>query len=149
MLEPARVMFVASPGGHFVQMSLLAANFESKIVVGTYDTCPSFLIADRYYRILDFSRDNPHLIFFAIKSAFSILRIEKPALVITTGAAPGLVFVIVAKLLKIKTLWIDSVANSRRLSMSGRIASFLGIDVLTQWPELADDIKVRYRGRVL
>lgn len=144
-----KVLFVASPGGHFVQMSLLASNFDSRVVVGTYDQCPTFLSVDRYYRIIDFSRDNPYLIFSVIKSALSILRCEKPSLVITTGAAPGLVFVLVAKMLGFKSLWIDSVANSRKLSMSGKLAAFFGVDVLTQWPELADGAKIKFQGRVV
>lgn len=143
------VVFVASPGGHFVQMSLVAKNFESRIVVSTYEECPSFLPVKNYYKVNDFSRDNPQLIFSVIKSAYCILRYEKPRLVVTTGAAPGLVFVVVAKFFGIKSVWLDSVANSKKLSMSGRLASLFGVHVLTQWPELADGRKIKYQGRVV
>lgn len=145
----SKVIFVSSPGGHFVQMSLLATNFEGCVVVSTYQKCPSLLQVDKYYKINDFSRDNPKVIFSVLYSAFSILLNEKPRLVITTGAAPGFVFVIIAKLFGIKSLWIDSIANSGKLSMSGRLAAFFGVVVLTQWPGLADGKRVIYQGSVI
>jgi hypothetical protein len=68
--------------------------------------------------------------------------------VISTGAAPGYLAIRFARLLKARTLWIDSVANVEELSMSGRMASQAADLCLTQWPHLADG-RIRYLGAVL
>ena len=73
---------------------------------------------------------------------------EKPDVVITTGAAPGGVLILVAALLRKKTVWIDSIANVHRLSLSGRIASFFVSRTYTQWKELTNG-NIRFAGNVL
>jgi UDP-N-acetylglucosamine:LPS N-acetylglucosamine transferase len=65
-----------------------------------------------------------------------IIRKERPDVIVSTGAAPGLIAVILGKLVGAKTIWIDSVANSERLSMSGRIAGKFADLWLTQWRHL-------------
>ena len=59
-------------------------------------------------------------------------------MVVTTGAAPGLVALALAKLFAgSRTVWIDSIANTERLSLSGRLARPVADAWLTQWPHLA------------
>ena len=70
-----------------------------------------------------------------------------PDIVITTGAAPGLLGLVLGKLFFKKTIWIDSVANAEELSLSGKISRKFADIVLTQWEQLADD-KVQYKGSV-
>ena len=69
--------------------------------------------------------------------------------VISTGAAPGLLCLPAARLIGARTLWIDSIANGERLSLSGRIARRLAHECLTQWEHLACEPKPKYRGAVL
>ena len=73
-------------------------------------------------------------VFFRV---LAILRRERPAAVLTTGAAPGLMCVLAGWLLGCKTIWVDSIANAGRLSASGRIARRVASRVYTQWPDLA------------
>ena len=47
-----------------------------------------------------------------------------------------------------KTIWVDSIANSRKVSLSCRAACLFATRVLTQWPEL-ETRRVRYLGRLL
>jgi UDP-N-acetylglucosamine:LPS N-acetylglucosamine transferase len=72
---------------------------------------------------------------------------EKPDAIITTGAAPGLICVFAGWLLRRKTIWIDSIANVNRLSLSGRIAALFVSRVYTQWQHLATD-KIHYAGDI-
>ena len=58
-------------------------------------------------------------------------------MVVSTGAAPGLIALPIAKLFGARTVWIDSLANCERLSLSGRIARHFSDLWLTQWPHLA------------
>jgi len=74
----------------------------------------------------------------------------RPHVVITTGAAPGLIAVRLARLFGARTVWIDSMANSEELSLSGKLAGD-HVDLwLTQWPDLTDKYPgLRYYGSVL
>ena len=76
-----------------------------------------------------------------------MIRQEKPDAIITTGAAPGLVFLLAGKLLGRKTIWIDSIANVEHLSASGRMASKFVSRTYTQWKDLATG-KIQYAGNV-
>ncbi|MDC0609986.1 UDP-N-acetylglucosamine transferase subunit ALG14 [Vibrio sp.] len=147
----SKILLVASPGGHFVQLSLIAEKMSEhqRIVVGTYDKAPSFMHCEHYHRITDFSRTDAYKALFVSLKAIKILVSEKPELVITTGAAPGLIFAFLAKLLGKKSVWVDSIANSKQLSLSGKIARKLGIKVLSQWKNVAHDNGLQYQGRVI
>ena len=81
-----------------------------------------------------------------IKIVFS----ERPDVVISTGAAAGCILCILGKMLGAKVVWIDSIANVERLSMSGRFVRCFADLFLTQWPELALKYKnVEYRGTII
>lgn len=150
-MKNKKLLFVASPGGHLVQLGLIAECFDDveRVIVSTYKEKPAFLSGDDYRRVDDFSRDNPHIAFKVFMQCFRILRREHPDLVVTTGAAPGLIMVIVGRLLRVRCVWVDSIANSKKLSLSGRIASKLGVSVISQWKAVAENSNLIYRGRVI
>jgi UDP-N-acetylglucosamine:LPS N-acetylglucosamine transferase len=102
----------------------------------------------RFHVVKDANRQNKlGLVFCAMKVVWVLLR-ERPTVVVSTGAAPGYLAIRFARLLKARTLWIDSVANVEELSMSGRMASEAADLCLTQWPHLAGG-RIRYVGAVL
>jgi len=68
---------------------------------------------------------------------------------VTTGSAPGLLALRLARLLGMRTVWIDSVANVEELSLSGRKARRYADLWLTQWPHLAKEQGPEYRGSLL
>lgn len=87
-----------------------------------------------------------------IKMAFEvrkIISIEKPDIIISTGAAPGLMAIIWGRLTGKKTIWIDSIANVDQISMSGRIAKPFTNLHLTQWEHLANGISTHFKGTVI
>lgn len=145
------IVAVASIGGHWIQLlricTGLSTNFEITFV-STHPDCAKMVIDSDFFNVSDFSRWNAYKIvpvFF--KFAWKFLK-KRPTAVLTTGAAPGLTALLAAKLLGIKTIWIDSIANVEHLSFSGRIASKFVSRIYTQWPELATD-KIIYAGNVL
>ena len=77
------------------------------------------------------------LVLFA-RITFLILWI-RPKVIITTGAAPGYLAVMVGRILGARTCWIDSLANVEELSLSGKKAQRWTDLWLTQWQELAND----------
>ncbi|MCE9662535.1 oligosaccharide biosynthesis protein Alg14 [Halomonas sp. M5N1S17] len=141
-----KVLFAASFGGHWAQLKrlteLLACD-EREFVSTAREQHQS---ADYY--LDDFSVRELWRGVRQLPRALSIVRKSRPDLIISTGAAPGLLVLFAGFLLGKKTLWVDSIANSRRLSLSGRVAKLFASQVLTQWPELATG-RVRYLGRLL
>lgn len=77
-----------------------------------------------------------------------ILLRERPGIVFTTGAAPGLVALVLCRLVGARTIWLDSVANVEEVSMSGRLARRWADLWLTQWPALAGPNGPEYAGAV-
>jgi UDP-N-acetylglucosamine:LPS N-acetylglucosamine transferase len=80
---------------------------------------------------------------------FAIVYRSKARYVISTGAAPGLLGLVAGKLMGKKTLWIDSIANPKKLSLSGRIAVYFVDELLTQWPSLSQNSRAQYKGRIV
>jgi len=78
-----------------------------------------------------------------------ILR-ERPDVVISTGAAVGCIMCFLSKLLGAKVVWIDSITNVERISLSGRMVRHIADLCLVQWPELAKQYRnVEYVGAVI
>jgi UDP-N-acetylglucosamine:LPS N-acetylglucosamine transferase len=99
--------------------------------------------------VSDANRDHPlKLIRLAYQVLVRVLR-TRPDVVISTGAAPGVFGVVFGRLVGARTLWVDSIANAERLSLSGRIASRTAHIVLTQWPHLAESNGPHYHGAIL
>lgn len=145
---------VSSFGGHWVQLLKLKPSFSDYkvIYVSTEANGPSELgKADKYHSISDVSADTgAFALIKALVISIKLILLIRPAVVVSTGALPGLIILILAKLiLNSKTVWIDSIANSEKLSVSGRMAKYFSNIYLTQWPHLADGEKLKYIGRVL
>jgi UDP-N-acetylglucosamine:LPS N-acetylglucosamine transferase len=145
-----RILAVSSGGGHWVQLRRLSAAFDG-YDVAYLTTDPGHrdeVAGARFHTVSDANRrSGPALVLSALKILWVLLR-ERPAVVVSTGAAPGYFAIRLAALVRARTVWIDSAANVSELSMSGRMASRTADLCLTQWPELADGT-VDYEGRVL
>ena len=71
-------------------------------------------------------------------------------LAVTTGAGPGFLALAVAKLAGgSRTIWIDSIANTERMSLSGRLARPVADVRLVQWQHLARPGGPEFWGAVL
>lgn len=146
-----KVFAVASVGGHWIQLLRIAKPLEKEFDVAylsTHEKCGAMVDGHRFYKIPDFSRWDAYKVFPAFFKCISILRKEKPKMIITTGAAPGLVCILAGKCLGIKSVWIDSIANVAHLSFSGKIASKIATRTYTQW-EVLKDSQTFYAGNVL
>jgi UDP-N-acetylglucosamine:LPS N-acetylglucosamine transferase len=103
----------------------------------------------RFYVVNDATRWNRvGLVTCALRIIWVLVRV-RPDVIVTTGAAPGFFAVIFGKLMRARTVWIDSIANADELSASGaRVARFADL-WLTQWPHLAREGGPHYEGAVL
>ncbi len=146
-----RALAISSGGGHWVQLlRVLPALADCDLALASvreayrHDAGPR-----RFYVVRDATRWNP---FGVAALVFDVLRVmlrERPQLVISTGAAPGCLAIALGRLLGARTIWLDSMANVERLSLSGRLVRpFCGL-WLTQWPQLAKPRGPEFAGRVL
>lgn len=143
-------MAVASIGGHWVQLLRIARPMEEHydmLYVSTHPKCATMVEGQKFYQTTDFSRSDAWRLIPSFFKAVKTVWREKPDAIITTGAAPGLVFLMAGKLIGVKTIWIDSIANAEHLSASGRMASRFASRTYTQWKDLATE-KIQYAGNV-
>ncbi|WP_233524415.1 glycosyltransferase family protein [Mucilaginibacter conchicola] len=146
----ATVLAIASIGGHWVELQRLSPLFKEHDVTYISNTrnMDTKVKGSKHYYVPDANKDRK---LDLIKCFFAVLRrviLLKPRVVITTGAAPGLMGIVVGKILGAKTIWIDSIANVEKLSLSGRIALKVADRVYTQWEHLSND-KIVYSGNLL
>lgn len=145
-----KLVAIASGGGHWVQLQRLTPAFESADV--TYVTTRSDLRRDvgkcSFRTVPDANRWEKWKLIRCALAVGRVLLLERPDIVLTTGAAPGYLAVRFGKLLGARTIWIDSVANADELSMSGERAQKHADLCITQWPHLASSDGPYYYGSV-
>ena len=149
--RPPRVLAVASGGGHWVQLMRLRPAFAgAEVHYATVDRSGAEVVAPAPVHVYpDANKDTPlRLIMAALALALIVLRV-RPDVVISTGAAGGYLAIRFARLLGARTLFIDSIANARSLSVSARLAQKTADLVLSQWPAVARATGAAYRGAVL
>ena len=146
-----RMLAVASGGGHWIQLLRLRPAFAGINV--TYATVDATSRGDvepaPFYRIPDANRSQKlKLVVLLIRLAWVLLRV-RPQAIVTTGAAPGYLAIRIGKMLGAKTLFLDSMANAERLSLSANLAERHADLLLTQWPHLAKQDGPQFRGSVV
>lgn len=104
---------------------------------------------NRYYRFTEANRDTPLRILRTTMEIVRLVRNERPDVVVTTGAAPGALAILIGRAFGSRTIWVDSIANVERLSLSGRIVKRFADHVLTQWPHLVAGRRPEYRGAII
>jgi UDP-N-acetylglucosamine:LPS N-acetylglucosamine transferase len=144
------VLAISAGGGHWEQLLLLRDGLARCDV--TYAVTIRAL-AEREgleaVEVPDFNAHRPIATMLGIlRIAAFVLRL-RPDAVISTGAAPGAVALVVGKLIGARTVWVDSVANAERLSLSGRLCGRFADLWLTQWEHLATADGPAYCGSVL
>ncbi len=146
-----KVLAVASRGGHWIQLLRLRDACEGADVVYV-TTVPEYreMIGNGRFRlVIEANRDRKLRLLLAALQMLWILAVERPDVVMTTGAAPGYLAVRLGKWLGMRTLWIDSIANAEELSLSGRLASRHATAVLTQWSHVATPGVAEFKGAVV
>lgn len=158
--EIPRVLAVASAGGHFTQLCrLMPALSDCEVTFVTTDPAlqaevasiasecglaqPSFVVtteANRWQKAL--------LVRSALEIGLILMKV-RPTVVVTTGAAPGYFALRLAAMARIRTVWLDSIANADELSLSGNLAGKHADLWLTQWEHLAGPAGPHYRGSVV
>jgi UDP-N-acetylglucosamine:LPS N-acetylglucosamine transferase len=145
-----KVLAIASVGGHWVELQRLMPAFSGMdlVFISTRASLASTVSGNKFYSIPDANRWNKFKLLIVLFDVFRIIYNEKPDVIISTGAAPGLMGLAVGKVLRIRTIWVDTIASASKLSLSGRIAKKFADRIYTQWPNLAAE-NIIYAGNVL
>ena len=102
------------------------------------------------YVVGECNRSQPMLLVKLLVNCFVIALREKPDVVISTGAAAGCIECFLCKLIGAKIIWIDSITNVEKLSLSGRMVRYIADLFLVQWPELTEKYKnVQFKGAIV
>ena len=146
-----KVLFISSCGGHWKQMRRIEPAFEgfTKYYAATDSSYSQFVPNEIFYSLPDASMWNKfRLIWQAIHVLWLLIKI-RPNVVITTGASVGFFALFFAHKLDIKTIWLDSLANAEKMSLSGTKAKPYADLWLTQWEHLAKPEGPHFYGAVL
>lgn len=146
-----KILAVASAGGHWLQLCKIIAPSQDLPIayVTTLDGLRPPGPPAKTHLVKDCNRDELFRLLICMTQMLGVFAKERPSFVVTTGAMPGLVAIIIARIFGVRTLWIDSVANSEELSGSGKIARKFAHDCLSQWEYVAETENVSFEGRIL
>ena len=148
-----RICLAASAGGHISQLLKLAASwngYETFCVTTTGVVRNNLSKLGEVYVVGECNRQHPIRVIAVLLRCLRIVFKERPDVVISTGAAAGCMLCFLGKIIGAKVIWIDSITNVERISLSGRMVRYVADIFLVQWPELAGKYKkVEFVGTVV
>ncbi len=151
--QTLKICIAASSGGHLSQLLKLASSYEHQDIVCVTTKEETRKKLETYgpvYVVGECNREHPFKVLSVLFKSIKVLLKHRPDIVISTGAAVGCISCFLGKMLGAKVLWIDSITNVERLSMSGRMVRHIADVFLVQWPELAEKYdNAEYCGAVI
>jgi UDP-N-acetylglucosamine:LPS N-acetylglucosamine transferase len=151
--ENLKICLAASAGGHLTQLLKLAqswAGCEAVFVTTGEAVAGELAKLGAVYVVGECNRSMPLKTFCVFWRCAKIVLKEQPDVILSTGAAAGCMVCFLGKISGAKVIWIDSITNTERLSLSGRMVRHIADLFLVQWPQLAAKYKnVEYVGSVI
>jgi UDP-N-acetylglucosamine:LPS N-acetylglucosamine transferase len=148
-----RICLAASAGGHVSQLLKVAEcwnGYETFCVTTTQVVRNNLGKLGEVYIVGECNRQHPIRVIAVFLRCSRVIFKERPDVVISTGAAAGCMLCFLGKIIGAKVVWIDSITNVERISLSGRMVRYIADLFLVQWPELADRYeKVEFVGTVV
>jgi len=153
MLGCMKICLAASAGGHLTQLLRLqsAWNSHNTFCVTTSDVVLEKLQKyGKVYVVGECNRQHPLKVLLVLTRCIRIILKERPDVVISTGAAVGCIMCFLGKVIGAKIVWVDSITNVDRLSLSGRLVRRIADLFLAQWQQLAEQYKnIEYAGKII
>lgn len=130
-----KIGLVCSHGGHLTELLVLQEAWAGREVFWiTYDA-PRTRQLRHAYRLRNIGT-NPWLMLVATVRVAAILLRERPGLLISTGAEIAIPTFYIARLLGIRTIFIEVWTRVRRPTGTGRLVYPVSDRFFVQWPEL-------------
>lgn len=153
-----KVLFIASTGGHFVELMQLSSMFKK------YDY---HIIAENNKANANLRKQHPgrvdyliygtkdHLFSYIFKFAANCFKSIylyfkiRPKVIITTGTHTAVPICYIGKLFGSKVIFIETFANSKTKTLSGRLVYPIADVFLVQWKEMLELYpKAIYKGGI-
>lgn len=146
-----KILAISSSGGHWTQLLRISPAFEGHTVTfaTTHASYEKMVPGHAFYAVPDANQKNILALIRLAAHVFRIIEREKPDMVISTGAAPGVLALFFGKLIGARTLWLESIANADSHSLSTKLVKPFADLYLTQWPHMARADGPFYKGSVL
>ena len=146
------ILLVASSGGHLMQLRSLAAAYQGLPTIWVTNDKPdarSLLAGEEAVFVPGpFSR-HARSFFANLRLALRLVRHERPAAFLTTGADIAVPFAWVARLYGAKVIYVESFTRTRTVSLSCRLIQPVAHEVYVQWPELLAELpRAHFAGSV-
>jgi UDP-N-acetylglucosamine:LPS N-acetylglucosamine transferase len=134
-----KILAIASGGGHVVELLRLQPAFEGHelVYMSTHESFASSFKGFEYHTVPDFSQWNGYKIPTVARKMYKIITKIKPDVIVTTGAAPGVLALFIGWLTGAKTIWVEALCHAEKISISGKMCRFFADRVYTQWEHLA------------
>lgn len=143
------ILAVASCGGHLEQLMIILDGIDENLYLCTTKEKHKMSGYIDCMIVEDCNKSEKLKVIKCLYQMVKIIKSINPDVIISTGAAPGLLAIIIGKIMNKKCIWIDSIANSENLSLSGKIASYCSDICLTQWENLKNNKNVKFWGSIL
>jgi beta-1,4-N-acetylglucosaminyltransferase len=148
------LLIVCSSGGHLLQMLELRdawAGFERTWVTFDKSDTRSLLRHERVVHAFGPTNRNIPNLLRNLGLAIRVLREERPAAILTTGAGVAVPFAWIGRLMRIPTVYVESVTRIEGLSLSAKMIAPVASQLYGQWPELAiaSAGRIRFAGNIL
>jgi UDP-N-acetylglucosamine:LPS N-acetylglucosamine transferase len=153
MAKNVKICLAASAGGHLTQLLKLAQSWEGHdvfFVTTGHAVASELQKRGKVYIVGECNRKQLLKTAKVFLKCVKIVRNERPDVILSTGAAAGCILCFFGKLFGAKVIWMDSITNTEKLSLSGRMVRHIADLFLVQWPQLAAKYKnVEYVGSVI
>jgi UDP-N-acetylglucosamine:LPS N-acetylglucosamine transferase len=145
------VLAISSPGGHWVELTRLFPAFEGLTV--EYATTDAGRAVDvptgRLHVLTDANKQTPWRLVICSWQILQLIASLRPRVIVSTGAAPGFIAIVLGKLFGARAVWLDIFGLVDRMTLSGRMVKPFANLYLVQWPHLAKPDGPHFRGSLL
>ncbi len=145
-------LLVCSPGGHLLQMLRLQPAWgRMRCTWVTLEAADSTHLLREQSVVFARGPTNRSLraLFANLRIAWRVVRRERPAAILSTGAALAVPFFLVGKLHGARLIYVESLTRTEELSLAGKIVYPFADAFFVQWPGAAKRKRARYVGGLL
>jgi len=150
--DPDGALLVCSPGGHLLQMlRLQPALGRMRRTWITLEAADSshLLREERVVFAKGPTNRSLRALLANLWLAWRVIRRERPAAILSTGAALAVPFFLVGKLHGCRLIYVESLTRTDELSLAGKLVYPFADAFFVQWPGAAKRRRTRYVGGLL
>lgn len=145
-----KIGLVCSHGGHLTEITEFSEIYRYHDFFFITYKSERTLKLQKAYLIENFA-EKPFTLFLNILKILRVLMLERPRILISTGAEIAIPTFFIAKLLGIKTVYIESCARVRSPSITGLLVYRISDYFFVQWKDLLPSYgkKAKFAGGLL